>query len=56
MKPFECDAALDELVTHLGPNGKYFAAMPVEVLASVERIVGELLEPIANHAELKPEQ
>ena len=56
VQPLEGDAALREFVANLRPNGKYFAAVPVEVLATVERVVGELLEPIANHAELEPAQ
>jgi hypothetical protein len=53
VQPLESNATLGKRVANLRPNSKYLAAMSVEKLAAVQLVVGELIDPIADHTELE---
>jgi len=52
VQPLQCKSAFRELIANLWPHGNYSAAVPVQILTAVHLVIGELVEPIADDAEL----
>jgi hypothetical protein len=56
VQPLLCKPTLSALLANLDSHGEYSAAVSVQEFAAVQFVVVRLFEPIADDAELEPEQ